>query len=151
MDEDEGLGRLRRPRPCSSHFHFGGTRLPPHPAGDPKGPPNPTSSALAPTDRSASCLTSRLRLMPIGCPWWASGPRPSNMCRGTSPSPDSPVRKSPPIENVSGLLPRCWPHLEHLSYSFPRTPHTILPPSYPISAYQAASTHSLSQYKHHHH
>src|SRR5437588_11493920 len=103
------------------------------------------------TVRSASCLTSRLRLMPIGCPWWASGPRPSNMCRGTSPSPDSPVRKSPSIENVSGLLPRCWPHLEHLSYSFPRTPHTILPPSWPISAFQAASTHSLSQYKHHHH
>src|SRR5437667_6015283 len=34
-------------------------------AGDPQGPPNPTSSTLAPTDRPASCLTSRLRLMPI--------------------------------------------------------------------------------------
>ena len=37
-------------------------------AGDHKGPPNPTSSALAPTDRSASWLTSRLRLMRIGQP-----------------------------------------------------------------------------------
>src|ERR1700680_3027923 len=41
---------------------------PPHPAGDRKGPPNPTSSALAPTDHPAPCLTSRLRLMPIGRP-----------------------------------------------------------------------------------
>ena len=40
----------------------------PHPAGDHKGPPNPSSSTLAPTDRPASCLTSQLRLMPIGRP-----------------------------------------------------------------------------------
>ncbi len=32
-------------------------------AGDHKGPPNPSSSALAPTDRPPSCLTSQLRLM----------------------------------------------------------------------------------------
>src|SRR5438067_1785240 len=38
---------------------------PPHPAGDPKGPPNPSSSTLAPTDCPASRLASRLRLMPI--------------------------------------------------------------------------------------
>ncbi len=36
----------------------------PHPAGDHKGPPNPSSSALAPTDR----LAFRLRLMPGGRP-----------------------------------------------------------------------------------
>src|SRR5437764_15428925 len=36
------------------------------PTGDHKGPPNPTSSALAPTDQLACCLTSGLRLMPIG-------------------------------------------------------------------------------------
>src|SRR5947209_17584527 len=28
VDEDVGLGRLRRPRPCSSHFHLVGTRPP---------------------------------------------------------------------------------------------------------------------------
>src|SRR5207253_11145265 len=32
-------------------------------AGDLKGPPNSTSTTLAPTDRLASCLTSRFRLM----------------------------------------------------------------------------------------
>ena len=34
-------------------------------AGDHKGPHHPTSSALAPTDRPASCLASQLRLMPF--------------------------------------------------------------------------------------
>ena len=29
---------------------FWGNTTTPHPAGDPKGPPNPTSAALAPTD-----------------------------------------------------------------------------------------------------
>src|SRR5258708_38815963 len=37
--------------------------VPPPPTGDHKGPPNPTSTTLAPTDGPASCLTSRLRLM----------------------------------------------------------------------------------------
>ena len=37
-------------------------------AGDHKGPHHPTSSALAPTDRPASCLAFRLRLMRIGRP-----------------------------------------------------------------------------------
>ena len=45
-----------------------GNTTPPHPAGDPKGPPNPSSSTLAPTDRPASCLASRLRLMPLQTP-----------------------------------------------------------------------------------
>ena len=36
-------------------------------AGDHKGPPNLSSTTLAPTDRLASCLTSQLRLMFIGC------------------------------------------------------------------------------------
>src|SRR6266446_7970489 len=36
------------------------------PPGDHKGPPFPTSSALAPTDHPACCPASRLRLMPIG-------------------------------------------------------------------------------------
>src|SRR5438270_1929251 len=31
----------------------------PHPAGDPKGPPNPTSSSLAPTNHVALCLVSQ--------------------------------------------------------------------------------------------
>src|SRR5207245_1090381 len=44
------------------------TRPPPHPAGDHKGPPFPASSTLAPTDRPASRLASRLRLMPLGRP-----------------------------------------------------------------------------------
>src|SRR5207302_9349811 len=59
---DVGLGGpLWSPASCSSGFHVGGTRALPHPAGDHKGPPNSTSSSLAPTDRSASCLTSPLR------------------------------------------------------------------------------------------
>ena len=33
------------------------------PTGDPQGPPTPTSTTLAPTDRPASCLTSQLRVM----------------------------------------------------------------------------------------
>ena len=35
------------------------------PTGDHKGPPTPTSTTLAPTDRPAACLTSQLRLMPM--------------------------------------------------------------------------------------
>src|SRR2546421_10683847 len=49
--------------PVSYHFYFYF-----HSPAESKGPPNPTSSSLAPTDRSASCLTSRLRLMRIGRP-----------------------------------------------------------------------------------
>ena len=40
------------------------------PTGDHKGPPNPSSAALAPTDRPASCLTSWLRLMRIPPKIW---------------------------------------------------------------------------------
>src|SRR5947209_11439919 len=39
VDEDVGLGRLRRPRPVPLASMLGGTRPPPHPAGDHKGPP----------------------------------------------------------------------------------------------------------------
>ena len=57
-------------------------------AGDHKGPPNPTSSTLAPTDRSALCLAPRLRLMPIGglngwgCPFGIPSkiPVPEDVC-----------------------------------------------------------------------
>ena len=42
-----------------------GNAITPPPPGDHKGPPFPASSALAPTDHPASCLSSRLRLMPI--------------------------------------------------------------------------------------
>ena len=42
-------------------FHFAGTRPPPHPAGDHKGPHRPASSSLAPTDVDGFVL----RLMPI--------------------------------------------------------------------------------------
>ena len=37
--------------------------VPSPPTGDHKGPPNLSSTTLAPTDRPASCLTSRFRLM----------------------------------------------------------------------------------------
>src|SRR6266566_510015 len=60
---DEGLGGpLGSPASCSSDSNLAGTRPPPHPAGDPKGPPNPSSSTLAPTDHLALCLASRLQL-----------------------------------------------------------------------------------------
>ncbi|HEX6553778.1 MAG TPA: hypothetical protein VF026_13515 [Ktedonobacteraceae bacterium] len=39
--------------------------IPSPPTGDHKGPPNPSSAALAPTDHPASCLTSWLSLMRI--------------------------------------------------------------------------------------
>jgi len=60
-------GLYGRPRPVHLASILRNTTTP-HPAGDHKGPPNPTSSSLAPTDRSASWLTSRLRLMRIGQP-----------------------------------------------------------------------------------
>ena len=56
----------------------GGNRVPPscepgqQDAGDHEGPPNPSSTTLAPTDGPASCLTSRLRVMRMG----PSRPRP---------------------------------------------------------------------------
>src|SRR5437588_12050692 len=39
--------------------------IPSPPPGDHQGPPHPSSTTLAPTAHPASCLTSRLRLMPI--------------------------------------------------------------------------------------
>src|SRR2546421_830852 len=57
-------GPLWSPASCSSGFHLENTTTP-HPAGDHKGPPNPTSSSLAPTDRPAPYLICRLRLMPL--------------------------------------------------------------------------------------
>src|SRR6266852_4123787 len=43
-----------------------GNAITPPAPGDHKGPPFPASSTLAPTDHPASCLASRLRLMPSG-------------------------------------------------------------------------------------
>src|SRR5258707_15334929 len=54
-----------RPVPCA---HLWGNALTPPAPGDHKGPPFPTSSALAPTDHPASSLSSRLGLMPIRSP-----------------------------------------------------------------------------------
>src|SRR5438105_8854999 len=65
VDEDVGLGRLRRPRPSLPSC---GNMTTLHPTGDHKGPHRLSSSALAPTDRPALCLASRLRLMRIGRP-----------------------------------------------------------------------------------
>src|SRR6266699_515959 len=48
-----------------------GNTTTPHPAGDHKGPPNPASSALAPTDHLVLCLVSQLRLMHIGEHLWS--------------------------------------------------------------------------------
>ena len=59
-----GVGLYGRPRPVhlastlGEHDHS-------YPADDHKGPLNPSSSALAPTDHPASYLAFRLRLMPI--------------------------------------------------------------------------------------
>src|SRR6266851_9209553 len=61
----EGLYGRPRPGPCA---HLLGNAITPPPPGDHKGPPHIHSTALAPTDHSASCLASRLRLMPIGRP-----------------------------------------------------------------------------------
>src|SRR6266446_5824057 len=47
------------------------------PPGDHKGPPHIRPTALAPTDHPASCLASRLRLMPIECLNRSSQPIPS--------------------------------------------------------------------------
>ena len=45
---------------------YGGNAITPPPPGNHKGPLHIHSTALAPTDHPASCLASRLRLMPIG-------------------------------------------------------------------------------------
>src|SRR5436305_11418869 len=58
-------GPLGSPASCSPGSSLGGTGSHPPPTGDPKGPPNPSSTTLAPTDGLASCLTSRLRVMPM--------------------------------------------------------------------------------------
>ncbi len=58
-----GEGLDGRPRPVPRAHLWGNALTPPAP-GDHQGPPFPTSSALAPTDHPASCLSSRLRLMP---------------------------------------------------------------------------------------
>ncbi len=59
-----GVGLYGRPRPLHLASTLGEHDYSPL-AGDHKGPPTPSSSALAPTDRAASCLAFRLRLMPI--------------------------------------------------------------------------------------
>ena len=58
----EGLYGRPRPVPCA---HLWGNAITPPPPGDHKGPPHIHPSALAPTDHPASCLASRLSLMPI--------------------------------------------------------------------------------------
>src|SRR2546421_1373914 len=70
----------------------------PHPAGDHKGPPNPTSSALAPTERGterlAFYLASCVRLMRI---WRPRGVRPNGIdvrLRGRRASPAFPYSRS---------------------------------------------------------
>src|SRR6266699_4523099 len=82
VDEDAGLGRLRRPRPVPLASMLGGTRPPPHPAGDPKGPPNPTSSSLAPTVARPCAWFPSLGLCLFGDPRG----RPIGINRRTSPS-----------------------------------------------------------------
>ena len=67
-------GREWKGGPLGSPAGWGGGRVSPRyqpeeqDAGDHKGPPNPTSSSLAPTDRPALGLASRLRVMRIGRP-----------------------------------------------------------------------------------
>src|SRR6266702_188620 len=74
---DEGLGGpLGSPAYLFIWLTSCGDMTPPHPAGDPKGPPNPSSSTLAPTDRPASRLASRLRLLPGGRHSWRPYKRP---------------------------------------------------------------------------
>src|SRR5260221_11528006 len=58
----EGLYGRPRPVPCA---HLWRNALTPPPPGDHKGPPHIHPTALAPTDRPASCLASMLRLMSI--------------------------------------------------------------------------------------
>src|SRR5216683_436807 len=58
----EGLDGRPRPVPCA---HLWGNALTPPAPGDHQGPPHIRPTALAPTDHPASCLSSRLRLMPI--------------------------------------------------------------------------------------
>src|SRR5712692_6791379 len=58
----EGLDGRPRPVPCA---HLWRNALTPPPPGDHQGPLHLRPTALAPTDHPASCLASRLRLMPI--------------------------------------------------------------------------------------
>ena len=70
----EGLYGRPRPVPCA---HLWRNALTPPPPGDHKGPPHIHPATLAPTDHPASCLASRLRLMPIECLNRSSQPIPS--------------------------------------------------------------------------
>src|SRR6266571_7434921 len=64
---DVGLGGpLWSPASCSFGSPLGKHDHLPPPTVDHKGPPNSSSTALAPTDRLPSYLPSRLRLMRIG-------------------------------------------------------------------------------------
>ncbi len=74
-------GLYGRPRPVRCAHLWGNALTPPAP-GDHKGPPLPTSSALAPTDQPASCLASRLSLMRMGGPLWSPAVPPSSRLRG---------------------------------------------------------------------
>src|SRR5437763_3938766 len=54
-----GVGTLASPAYLFILLTSCGNTTPPHPAGDHKGPPNPASSSLAPTDRPVPCLICR--------------------------------------------------------------------------------------------
>src|SRR5438477_9291569 len=65
-----GVGTLASPASLFLSLPSCGNMTTLHPAGDHKGPHHLSSSALAPTDRPALCLSSRLRLMRIGRHSW---------------------------------------------------------------------------------
>src|SRR5580704_17495116 len=79
-----------------------GNRSPPHPAGDHKGPPNPTSSALARTDHPAPCLTSR----PVDAYWTPTRGVPAGQVSIASILSIC-IPREPLINTRSSLCSRC--------------------------------------------
>ena len=65
VDEGRLGGPSWLPACCSRWLASWRYTIPSPPTGDHQGPPNHIPATLAPTDCAASCLTSRLRLMPM--------------------------------------------------------------------------------------
>src|SRR5438105_2812734 len=93
------------------------------PTGDHQGPPNLSSTTLAPTDRPASCLTSRLRLMRRGRHEWRPYRPPNNLLMfiiGHISERKETMRKIPELQTLMtglafGESPR-W-HADRLWFS----------------------------------
>ena len=92
----EGLYGRPRPVPCA---HLWGDALTPPAPGDHQGPLHIHPTTLSPTDHPASCLSSRLRLMPRG--YRFIGPTPPFLTLARLQQFHTPLQKSVIIRNIT--------------------------------------------------